>query len=321
MEKHRPPRSRILFRIVAFAFAGVVLLACLFAAAVFTGSNRQGKRVFTEYTDLDNGGRFETVNGVEMHFRVMEPAVQTPSDRPLVLIHGLMGSSKDFEHVQPALALHRTVISVDLPPFGRSDKDTELDYSKAAMASQVAGLMTALGFDQYDVLGHSMGGEVALRLALEYPDHVTELILLNSAGYAQTGRRANLPPLLIDLVFRNYYIQRQVFRSSLFNDAPHMPEAFDKLYYYSGQIPGETLAAFIADDDSGHVADRLGEVRQPVLIVWGEQDRIIPLAQSALLQGAIPDSRLEVLADCGHLPYLEKPAELTALIEAFLERD
>ena len=321
MGKKGNRRTRIVFRVIAAVIAGVVLLVFLVAAAAFAGGKRQGLRVFQEYSDLDNGGQFEIVDGFEMHYREMKPADMALSKTPLVLIHGLMGSSKDFEHIQPALALQRVVIAVDLPGFGRSDKDPALDFSKASMSRLVAGLMASLGYERYEVLGHSMGGEVAQRIALEYPDQVTGLILLDSAGLAEKRRSTNLPPFLVDLVFKNYYLQRQVFRSSLYDTQPYMPEAFDKLYYYSGRIPGETLSAFVADDDSGGVADRLWEIRQPVLIVWGEQDRIIPLSQGIALQETIPGSRLEVLADCGHLPYLEKPSGLTAWIEAFLAED
>ena len=185
MGKKGNRRTRIVFRVIAAVIAGVVLLVFLVAAAAFAGGKRQGLRVFQEYSDLDNGGQFEIVDGFEMHYREMKPADMALSKTPLVLIHGLMGSSKDFEHIQPALALQRVVIAVDLPGFGRSDKDPALDFSKASMSRLVAGLMASLGYERYEVLGHSMGGEVAQRIALEYPDQVTGLILLDSAGLAE----------------------------------------------------------------------------------------------------------------------------------------
>jgi pimeloyl-ACP methyl ester carboxylesterase len=232
----------------------------------------------------------------------------------------------DFEFIQPELAKERPVIAVDLIGFGLSDQSVSLDYSKKAMADTIAGLMALLDYDRYDVLGHSMGGEVALHLALNHQDRVGRLILLDSAGLLTagmpgtegSGRTAGASPFLIDLVFKNTIVEKRVFRTCLYEPKPFMPLAFEKLYYFVGQIPPETLARFIEDNDSGAVADRLGEIRQPTRIIWGEQDRIIPLSQGEALKDAIPGSRLDVIAECGHLPYLEQPEELIRLIRAFL---
>lgn len=351
----RPPSGWRLLQMLLWILLTLVTLGIISAGTLVLADVSHRRRVSQEQAVLATGGHYLVVNGALVHFRQAGPTPEksTPyaapavlpsasdssstENLPLVLIHGLMGSSQDFEFIQPLLARQRTVIAVDLIGFGLSDKSTALSFSKRSMADTVAGLMSELGYNRYDVLGHSMGGEVALNIALYYRDRVSRLILLDSAGTMQTGAPStataagsgdpaadgsgsNASPLLIDLVFKNYFVERQVFKTCLYETKPYMPLAFDKLYYFAHQIPAETLARFIADSDSGRIASRLGEISQPTRIIWGETDRIIPLPQGQALAAAIPGSDLKVIAHSGHLPYLEKPAELVSLIDEFLDK-
>ena len=326
-------RGQRLVHRIGWVLLGVLILVIVLVGILILADRLQRQRVIREQAALAEGGHFLDVAGVTVHYRESGPgsdgSVADPA-APLVLIHGLLGSSQDFEFIQQVLAQKRPVIAVDLIGFGLSDKSTALNFSKRAMADTIAGLMEQLGYTRYAILGHSMGGEVALHLALAYPDRVARIVLLDSAGLAQTApghsdgptagtRPTQVPSCLIDLVFQNYYVERQVFRTCLADPKPYLPLAFDKLYYFVAQIPPETLAHFIADSDSGSIADRLGTISQSTWIIWGEQDRIIPLTQGRLLQAAIPGSTLQVIPECGHLPYLEKPDELVALIDYFLE--
>ena len=319
-----------LFRIFLMALAGLLGTAIVLTGILVLFDVGQRRRILHEQSALSGGGSYLEVDGKLVHFRragpVPDPLALVAPKPPLVLIHGLMGSSMDFEHVQPALAADRTVIAIDLIGFGLSDKSTALNYSKRFMAETIAGLMCQLGFERYDVLGHSMGGEVALNLALHHAEQVNRLILLDSAGLTadgapgenSQGRQTRLPHWLIEVVFKNVLLEKAVFKTCLYNPDPFMPLAFEKLYYFVQQIPAETLAKFIADSDSGSVAGRLSEIRQKTRIIWGEQDRIIPISQGQALAAAIPGSQLQVIGQCGHLPYLEKPEELVRLVKDFL---
>ncbi len=156
--------------------------------------------------------------------RSSNPAPACPDSWPDGLFDGL--------RVYPAgTGQERPVIAVDLIGFGLSDQSVSLDYSKKAMADTIAGLMALLDYDRYDVLGHSMGGEVALHLALNHQDRVGRLILLDSAGLLTAGmpgtegpgRTAGASPFLIDLVFKTRLSKRGFSEPASTNRNPLCP--------------------------------------------------------------------------------------------------
>ncbi len=328
--ERRPLQVR-LAQILLLSLAFLLVIVVVLSAMLILVDLGQRRRIARDQSALSGGGSYLTINNALIHYRqagpVTDPLALIKPEPPLVLIHGLMGSSQDFEFIQPQLASDRTVIAVDLIGFGLSDKSSDLNYSKKSMAEMIAGLMNRLGHDQFDVLGHSMGGEVALHLALDHGDKVSRLILLDSAGlstsstpaHGSEGPRMARSPMVIDLVFKNTFLEKTVFRNSLHDPKPYMPLAFEKLYYFVEKIPPQTLARFIADSDSGAISGRIHEISQPTQIIWGEQDRIIPVAQAEALHRQVPESRLDIITECGHLPYLEQPEELTRLILEFLD--
>ncbi len=133
------------------------------------------------------------------------------------------------------------------------------------MAGLCAALMAELGFDRYIVLGHSMGGEVSLHLALAHPERVEKLVLLNSAGWQdlQQGHRMMLPGWFIEVVFKNYLAQRLFFPLTVYDRQIATTENFNRFFFFNDQIPAATLVKLTRDNDSGRLAGRFGEIRQP----------------------------------------------------------
>ena len=255
------------------------------------------------------------VDGARLHYRHMGD-----NEEVLLLIHGFMGSSYDFHQIMPVLAEHFTVYAVDQIGFGLSDKSTDLDYRKANSASLIASMMENLNVEHYHILGHSMGGEVAMHIALNRPDNVSRLILLNSAGLTdpQQGRNTKLPAFLIEYVFKNYTLQRLVFNRTVYDQNVASRDNFNRFFYFNKQIPARTLVKITQDNDSGSLADQISDINQPSLVIWGRQDNIIPLEQGMSLYSQLRNSEIVILENCGHLPYLEKPHELSGHIRSFL---
>jgi pimeloyl-ACP methyl ester carboxylesterase len=245
----------------------------------------------------------------------------------ILMIHGFLGSSYDFIDVMNALKDRYHVIAVDLIGFGLSEKPIDFDYAKQNQAQGLVKFLDTLGIDEVTIMAHSMGGEVSIHLAHDYPDYVNEMILIGSGGYVEESQNglmpSNIPMFVYDYVVRNYYIQRTFFLSAYAQDEIDTGRItyhdFDEMYYVNKTIPGNILQAFTRDNDSGSTNAKLALVRQPTLLIWGEFDSFIPLATGIKLQLAMADvAQLVVMEDAGHLPFDTYFEEFMIHVEEFI---
>ncbi len=252
----------------------------------------------------------------------------------LVLLHGIAGSSETWDAVIPALADQHTVVAPDLLGHGASAKPRG-DYSLGAYASGLRDLLSVLGHDRVSVVGHSLGGGVAMQFAYQFPERIERLGLVSSGGLGREVsillRSATFPgsewvlPLLASGRLRHAgnAVARLAGRIGLRagGDAAELWRSFETLG------DAQTREAFIhtvraiIDHGGQRVSahDRLylaGHV--PTLIVWGERDRIIPVAHGRATHELIPDSRLEVIPNAGHFPHRDAPARFAGVLTDFL---
>lgn len=258
---------------------------------------------------------------------------------PILLVHGL-GSNLSFWQRQLTgdLATRHRLIAVDLPGWGRSDQP-DGPYTPSWYAEHLVGLLDALDVDKAHVAGHSMGGQAVLTLALDHPDRVDRLILSAPAGI-ETFTEAEAAPLRTfwtrdKLEGRSREATTFAF-SFVFAD---MNEDVQKLVDERMTLDeGERFEGLLrAVQRSVHgmldepVFDRLGDVKAPTLVVFGEADAMIParalhpdmtpvmVGQAAV--DAIPDAVLVTLPDAGHTPHHDDPVRFDAAVEAFLGDD
>jgi pimeloyl-ACP methyl ester carboxylesterase len=237
------------------------------------------------------------------------------SGPPLLLIHGIGGDADEWVFcLEPFSASHR-VIALDLLGFGRSDKPL-IDYHIAGFVEVVDQFLQALKLERAAILGESLGGWIASAFALEFPHIVEKLVLIDAAGVWD-----NLRGLPIDVRVSTRAHPREIFQF-LFHDKRL---AVDWLIDLSYQLhlergDGYTIDSILRSQESGRerLDEVIGKLDVPTLIVWGEQDRMLPLEIGQNLHRLIPNSQLEVIPECGHLPMLEKPAELAARVVKFL---
>ncbi len=252
----------------------------------------------------------------------------------VVLIHGIAGSSQTWSEVIPALAKHHTVIAPDLLGHGESAKPRG-DYSLGAYASGVRDLLIALGHDRATVVGHSLGGGVAMQFAYQFPERAERLVLVSSGGLGKEValllRLATLPAaeyVLPVLCTRRLFdtgaavagfFARLGLRPS--SDAEEMASGFSSL----GDI--EARQAFIHTvrgiiDFAGQrvsARDRLYlAAGVPVMIVWGARDPMIPAAHGRAAHEDVPGSRFEVFADAGHFPHRDDPGRFADTLLDFI---
>jgi pimeloyl-ACP methyl ester carboxylesterase len=265
--------------------------------------------------------RRETVDGHRLRY------VRAGAGPAVVLVHGFGSSIYTWKDVISALAGRHDVVALDLPGFGQSDRPADLSFEDLPRA--VLGLMDALGIARAALVGNSMGGATAAVVAAERPERVSALALIDSAGFNLGPSRG--PGLVRFLMSPAGSLldrlpgKRLVVEASLrqvFHDPSHVtPERLSE-YLAAARRPG-TLAAIRSLGASlggrqAVVERALPGIRARTLVLWGADDRWIPLADADRFLAAIPGSRKVVIPDCGHVPQEEQPEEVGRLLSEFL---
>lgn len=253
---------------------------------------------------------------------------------PLVLLHGAGDNARDWSYVLPLLDRSHLVLAPDLPGYSPGSAPAS-DYSPARLAHFVTRFMDAVGLDRAALAGNSLGGLVALQLALSHPERVVALCLVDSAGL---GRAVN--PALIaqrlpgvgELAMamgrrRPGAALRALARAVLLFGRPwRTPRSWLVEQYRAARQPGfleatvASLRAVLGPLGQRQVLVRqLGRLSMPTLIIWGTADWVIPLTHGRRAARRLPAGRLVQLSRCGHAPQVECPAGVAEALSRFLE--
>ena len=271
-----------------------------------------------------------------LHLHGNEVSYCTAGSGPvLLLIHGITGSSRHWNEVLELLAEHYTVIAPDLLGHGLSAKPRG-DYSLGAYASGVRDLLVALGHERATVVGHSLGGGVALQFAYQFPERCERLVLVSAGGLgpdvnlllraaALPGSEFVLPLIAHRKVAELGQAVAGFFGRLGFHAGPDLAEVASG-YASLGQRDSReafllTLRAVI-DPRGQRVSanDRLYLAEEmPTLIVWGGRDPVIPVGHGESAHYAMPGSQLEIFEDAGHFPQLDEPLRFARRVVDFIE--
>ena len=253
----------------------------------------------------------------------------------LLLVHGIAGRSATWEDVAPALGGRFTLLAPDLPGHGESSKPRG-DYSLGAYANTLRDLVGALGFESGSVIGHSLGGGIAMQLAYQFPERCERLILVSSGGLGREVhpllRSATLPgaeiviPLLCNQGTRRSVdgVTRWIARLGL-RPGPDLDElwrAFASLGDAAARRAFLATARSVIDAGGQRVdaTNRLYLAQElPTLIVWGERDPLIPVHHAHAAHRQIPGSRLAVFPGAGHFPHRSHPKRFAEVVLDFLK--
>jgi pimeloyl-ACP methyl ester carboxylesterase len=246
---------------------------------------------------------------------------------PILLIHGFGASSFTWSKILPSLAVRHRVVTLDLKGFGRSRKPRDGRYTLRDQAAAVISVIKELDLSGMTVIGHSMGGGVALLVAMslerQTPARLNGLVLIDSIAYPQRLpyfltilRLRGLGWLIVRLVPANWLV-RYVLAFAYFDrrkiDPAFVEEYAAPLRSPDGRAALIATARAIIPSNIGRLVEQYRKLRTPVLLLAGRQDRVVPLAIVRRLAEAIPNTRLRVLDRCGHVPQ-EEEAELTSTI-------
>ena len=252
----------------------------------------------------------------------------------ILLIHGIAGSSETWTPVIDSLAEKYTVIAPDLIGHGESAKPRG-DYSLGAYASGIRDLLQAIGHERVTVVGHSLGGGIAMQLAYQFPERCDRLVLVSSGGLGREVsfllRAATLPgsewviPVLASgrVLSAGNWVGGLVGRAGLRagSDLEELWRALTSLHDAGARQAFVYTLRSIVDAGGQRVSarDRLYLAKEmPTLILWGESDRIIPAHHGAEAHDAMPGSRFETFPGAGHFPHRDDPALFARTLDEFI---
>lgn len=274
-------------------------------------------------------GNFFTCNAeISIHYRTVGHG-----PLPILFLHGFASSSTTWQELMALFpAAECTLFLLDLKGFGRSSKPKDGAYAIEDQAEIVRKFILAQGLHSLVLVGHSLGGAVALRVSLDAekgddPFVIEKLVLIDSAAYPQRlprffrKLRSPLGPLFLRLMPVRMLVQGVLDRV-FFDKAAITAERFERYtHYFRGKGVAYALRATVKAIDPEAYADIEESYRRlklPVLIVWGAEDRNVRLSLGQRLQGDLRGSRLRILEKCGHNPHEERPEDTFSEISAFL---
>ena len=253
-----------------------------------------------------------TVNGLRVHYE----QVGQNDGSAIVLVHGLGGHAEDWENMAPYLVRAGfKVYMLDLPGFGRSEKSSTFSYSVKDQAAVVTGFLDALGLQQVDLGGWSMGGWIVQLVANKHPERIRNLILFDSAGLNQ------IPSWNTQLFAPNSVEEFHQLEGILMPHPPSVPNFISRDLVRSSQknagVIQRALQTMLTGTDTTDAL--LPRLKMPVLIVWDTDDQIFPLNQGETMHRLIPQSELELVRGCGHLAVIQCAGQIGPGLVDFLK--
>lgn len=270
--------------------------------------------------------QFVPLMGMQVHLRDEGPR---GDPQPIVLLHGTSASLHTWDGWAEALKGQRRVIRMDLPGFGLTGPMPDGNYQLTHYVEVLVALLDQLGVQQAVVAGNSFGGGLAWKLAVDHPERVSKLVLVDAAGYPYDPtsvpigfKVAQIPWLrpVMENVLPRGMIESSV--RNVYGDPSRItPDLIDRYFELTLRAGNrQALGERFRQSPGGQYAGQIPSVKQPTLILWGGQDRLIPPDNADHFQRDIAGSRLVVFDSLGHVPHEEDPAATVAAVQSFLGR-
>ncbi len=258
--------------------------------------------------------------------------VEMGEGTPVLFVHGLAGAWQNWLEQIPHFARTHRAIAMDLPGFGASPMPP-WEISIPAYGRFLRDFCERIGVDRCSVVGNSMGGFISTELAITEPDRVDDLTLVSAAGITWARARREPAEVLarigragapLALKFQMSGIKRAKFRHRAFRGVFHDPNGLRREMLWENVVPAlqspgyfDAMTNLVGYD----IRHRLEEIEVPTLIVWGRNDRVVPVPAALSYRKRIGDNaELVIFDECGHVPQMERPVRFNRVLEDFLER-
>jgi len=243
------------------------------------------------------------------------------NDRHILFIHGLGSSADRWGNIPKSLSANFHTISIDLPGFGESDKPLSIDYTIKTFRDVVIDFLNLLALnDMTSIVGHSLGGYVASEVTMQNKTNVERLVLIDSSGFLKKPTPLLEKYLSVAMNPTNVNV-RNIFEQMV-SDGTKIPLKLVESFIKRINLPNAKYAFRSTLQNSTNTQIKLDKLKLmdsiPTLIIWGVEDRVIPLQHSELFKKSISNSHVEIIQDAGHAPFTEKPEQVSELIRNFL---
>jgi len=270
---------------------------------------------------------FVKVDGMDVHYR---DEGEMSDSIPIVLLHGTASSLHTYDQWASQFKKDYRVVRMDLAAFGLTGPFPNRDYSVDNYVSFLHDFLTAKGIDKCILAGNSLGGAIAWNFTAKHPEMVDKLILIDASGYPTVAKSTPIAfklgqiPVLKSLL--TFITPRFLVKSSVENVYADKSKVDKKLVdrYFDLTLRKGNRQAFVdrmALINQTSNADKIKQIQQPTLIIWGEQDLLIPVSNAHLFHEDLPKNELVILKNSGHVPMEESPAESLEKLLSFLKRN
>ncbi|WP_414703572.1 alpha/beta fold hydrolase [Pseudalkalibacillus sp. SCS-8] len=249
-----------------------------------------------------------------------------PAAPSLIMIHGFLSSCFSFRKLIPLLRNHFHLYAVDLPGFGKSEKSRTFQYSLKNYGQLILDFIEDMKIENAYIIGHSMGGQVAMHAARLGPERIKKLILIGCSGYLKRPSsfivRCSYLPFFVHVIKR--WVSKKGVRDNLLT-VVHDPELIDDELIngyaqpFSDQEIFHALIRVLRHREGDMLPEEMKEIKPPVLLLWGRHDRVIPLLVGERMVNDLPDAKLKVYDNAGHLLPEEIPMEVSEEICSFID--
>jgi pimeloyl-ACP methyl ester carboxylesterase len=272
---------------------------------------------------MNYSSQYITLGGYSHHY------IDTGGDKPVILLlHGFASDLDVYIRVIPELAKTYRVLAIDSLGFGKTAKPTGETYSLTLYAKLMAEFIDKINVGKMMVVGHSMGGKIAMVLTVLYPHLVSKLVLVDTDGFfkvpffMQLGSLKLMKPIIFKLIGSRSFI-KQTLKSVYVNHALITEELIDRnVEMVADPATREAMVSmnanyYLNDLTRTGYRKRLSELKLPILIIWGDTDKFVATKYAAVANRELPNSQLVIIKHCGHVPQYEQPEAFLQALKSF----